>query len=108
MEGFGKLQALQARRDELAASTPSGPRVLEVLTGRTKAEAWDAEETDGRREMLSRDLPVPLVLGPGRRGRRGFDPARLLDLELDALPGAEDVGEGGPAGVDRRHGAMTL
>lgn len=94
-EGFARLQDLQARRADAASRAPVGPQMVEVLTGRTKAQAWAAEDVEGRRDMLRRDLPGPVVLGPGRRGRRGFDPARLVDFDLDAFLSPEDLGAGG-------------
>lgn len=97
-EGFAKLQDLQTRRSEAAALEPIGPRVLEVVTGRTMAEAWVAGDVEERREMIRRDLG-PLVIGPGRRGRRGFDTARLVEFDLEAFPAAENVGLGGSEGI---------
>lgn len=88
-ELFARLQDLQARRAEAEKRAPVGPQIVEVPTGRTKAQEWAAQDAEGRRAMLRRDLG-PLVLGPGRRGPRGFDPARLVDFDLDAYPSPEE------------------
>lgn len=79
-----RLNALRARRDELDAM-PSAPEVVEVPTGRTYAEVWhdtdDDEDTTTtqRRELLRDALSGPIELLPAEvRGRRGFDPARLV------------------------------
>lgn len=98
-ETFAKLQELQARRAEAVLVAPTAPRMLEVLTGRTKAEEWQRQDTEGRRAMFLRDVGR-LTIGPGRRGRRGFDPERLVGFDLDALPEAEDVGLGGSDGFE--------
>ncbi|MEU4568691.1 recombinase family protein [Micromonospora sp. NPDC023956] len=74
-DAFARLQELQAERDVLAQA-PREPQVVKVLTGRTMAEEWHAADLDGRREMLD-DAYQALIIGPGKRGRRGFDPARL-------------------------------
>lgn len=97
-ETFARLQRLQAQRAELAATAPQGPRVEIVLTGRTKAEEWEAQGLDGRRDMLARDLPTtpipvlpPLTVGGNGGGR--FDPRRL-DLDLDEFPDPADLAAG--------------
>lgn len=74
-ELVAQLQKLQARRDELAAIEPEQHIEL-VPTGRTIAEHWDAVMVDDRRDLLH-DAFEELILHPGRRGPRTFDPARL-------------------------------
>src|SRR5690606_35883113 len=88
---FQRLSALQKRRDELAAQELDSRTVM-VPTGRTEAEWWADAMTDDRRDRLANALDVPLVVRPGRRGRRGFDPARL-DWRWADDGGEEDYSE---------------
>jgi site-specific DNA recombinase len=74
-EAFARLQALQAEREALSAA-PRSSRVEETFTGRSLAEVWAETDAAGRRDILA-DAFTALVLKPGRRGRHGFDPARL-------------------------------
>lgn len=87
-ELFAKLQKLQARRDELAELPPSR-RVELVPTGRTTAEHWEDALIDDRRDMLS-DAFEALVLLPGRRGPRGFDPNRLIVRDAEGVQDPDD------------------
>ena len=88
---FQRLSALQKRRDELAAQELDSRTVM-VPTGRTEAEWWADAMTDDRRDRLANALDVPLVVRPGRRGRRGFDPTRL-DWRWADDGGEEDYSE---------------
>lgn len=87
-DGFAELQRLQAER-EVLASAPREPVVTRVLTGRTMAEEWHARDVEGRRELLGEAYEVLRVL-PGRRGRRGFDPARLIAIPAEGEHDPED------------------
>lgn len=73
---FASLQTAQAERDALEAAPRATSETL-VPTGRTMAEEWQAGDTDHRRALLADAYPS-LVLFPGRRGPRGFDPDRLV------------------------------
>ncbi|MET7855702.1 recombinase family protein [Streptomyces sp. NPDC005318] len=75
-ETFARLQRLQARRDELADEEPERRTEL-VATGLTMSEFWAQAMVDDRRELLA-DAFEELILLPGRRGPKGFDPARLV------------------------------
>ncbi|MFM9649937.1 recombinase family protein [Streptomyces galilaeus] len=72
---FEKLQKLQARQKELSAMDPTSRTEL-VPTGLTMAEHWERSMTDDRRDLLDAAF-AELVVGPGRRGPKGFDPSRL-------------------------------
>ncbi|GAA2351409.1 recombinase family protein [Streptomyces cuspidosporus] len=72
---FARLQRLQARRDELAAAEPDR-RTEMVPTGQTMAEYWADAMVDDRRELLAQAFEELTVL-PGKKGPKGFDPARL-------------------------------
>ncbi|MEV8056583.1 recombinase family protein [Streptomyces antimycoticus] len=74
-ELFARLQALQARRQELEAK-PSGRRTEVVPTGQTGAEWWTGAMLDDRRDAIRQSF-LELVLFPGRRGPHGFDSERL-------------------------------
>ncbi|MFI6861285.1 recombinase family protein [Streptomyces sp. NPDC050421] len=74
-ELFAKLTKLQARRGELEEMPPA-QRVEYVPTGFTMAQHWTDSTIDDRRVMLRRAFAL-LELQPGKRGKRGFDPARL-------------------------------
>lgn len=74
-ETFARLQKLQARQAELS-SQDTGSRTEMVATGQTMAEYWEAALIDDRRELLE-DAFDELIVGPGRQGPKGFDPARL-------------------------------
>lgn len=73
---FARLQKLQARREELEAAEPTR-RVELIPTGQTMAEHWAGAMTEDRRALLA-DAVEEMVLLPGQRGRRGFDPKRLV------------------------------
>ncbi|MDG4792676.1 recombinase family protein [Micromonospora sp. WMMD1082] len=87
-EGFAELQRLQAERDTLSAA-PREPTIVKVLTGRTLAEEWHDQDIEGRREMLT-DAYAVLRLGPGKRGRHGFDPGRLLVIPAEGEHDPDD------------------
>ncbi|MEV5319183.1 recombinase family protein [Streptomyces sp. NPDC052687] len=72
---FARLQRLQARQQELSGMD-TGRRTEMVPTGQTMAEYWESAMVDDRRDLLA-DAFEELVVGPGRRGPKGFDPDRL-------------------------------
>ncbi|MEU3285557.1 recombinase family protein [Streptomyces longwoodensis] len=74
-ETFARLQKLQARQQELAGMD-TGRRTEMVPTGKTMAEHWADSMTDDRRDLLA-DAFEELIVGPGRQGKKGFDPDRL-------------------------------
>ncbi|WP_225826124.1 recombinase family protein [Streptomyces naphthomycinicus] len=74
-ETFARLQRLQARQQELS-SRDTGRRTEMVPTGQTMAEHWAGAMVDDRRDLLAEAF-AELVIGPGRRGLKGFDPDRL-------------------------------
>lgn len=74
-ELFAKLTKLQERRTALE-ELPPAQRVEFVPTGFTMAQHWADSTIDDRRVMLRRAFAL-LELHPGKRGKRGFDPARL-------------------------------
>ncbi|MGW0631726.1 recombinase family protein [Streptomyces sp. NPDC002758] len=76
---FERLTALQAQREALEATPPTQRTVLED-TGQTIAEWWEGAHLDDRRDTLAGHFER-LALGPGTRGARTFDAARL-----DAVP----------------------
>jgi DNA invertase Pin-like site-specific DNA recombinase len=87
-EAFARLTQLQADRDALAAE-PQGVQVEMRPTGRTMLDEWEGRDTDGRRALLA-EATLALVLKPGKRGPRGFDPARLdIHWQQDTDPDAE-------------------
>lgn len=73
---FTRLQKLQARRDELSALEPDRRTEL-VATGQTMAEYWAGAMVDDRRELLDQAFEELVVL-PGRKGPKGFQPGRLV------------------------------
>ncbi|MEV6806721.1 recombinase family protein [Streptomyces sp. NPDC051132] len=74
-ETFARLQRLQARQRELS-SRDTGSRTELVPTGQTMGEFWEGAMVDDRRDLLG-DAFDELIVGPGRRGLKGFDPSRL-------------------------------
>ncbi|RLK22616.1 DNA invertase Pin-like site-specific DNA recombinase [Micromonospora sp. M71_S20] len=82
-ETFTRLQALQAERARLA-DLPREPVVTYVATGRTMAEEWHARDLEGKRELLAEAYEL-LRVGPGKRGRKGFDPARLTAIPAEGV-----------------------
>ncbi|MFC0623833.1 recombinase family protein [Kribbella deserti] len=85
-ENFEALQAAQAAR-VVAEGIPQELVVELVPSGRTVAEQWAIEDVHGRREMLAMTYSVRVL--PGKKGRRGIDPARLQILE--SAPFAADA-----------------
>nr|WTB34650.1 recombinase family protein [Streptomyces sp. NBC_00830] len=75
-EGFERLSALQQRREALSAEQPERRTEL-VPTGRTMAEHWAESMTDDRRELLADEF-AELVVMPGKRGPKTFDPSRVV------------------------------
>lgn len=75
-EAFERLRLLRAERDALAAEPAGEVREEWVETGRTVREEWEVSDEPRRNAMLARFF-VEVVVGPGRRGPRGLDPARL-------------------------------
>lgn len=85
------LDDLDELEDRLAAlrSTPGYGRAIFRRTGRTARESWAAADLDERREILRGRLTVHgghLIIGPGRRGGRGFDPRRILSAWSSSAP----------------------
>lgn len=74
-ELMADLRRLKAKRRELLAA-PEEPEVELVSLGMTFAEAWEARDTDGRRDLLASAIEH-IVIRPGVRGRRGIDPQRV-------------------------------
>ncbi|WP_329544707.1 recombinase family protein [Streptomyces sp. NBC_01356] len=72
---FLKLQKAQTRQAELSQVDPQSTTQL-VPTGQTVAEHWEGSMPDDRRTMLAEAFDE-LVIGPGRRGPKGFDVSRL-------------------------------
>jgi site-specific DNA recombinase len=83
-ERFQALQAAQAARDD-ARDMPQEAQVLIVPTGRTVAEAWEAGDTESRRDLISTSY-AEIIVGPGRRGPRGIDPSRLTIITQPPFP----------------------
>lgn len=84
LEAMARLEALEAKRDELEAEPVSTLTTIRE-TGRTYAEVWNSGDVDDRRSALLRTVGS-LTLLPGKRGRHGFDPARLADAyKLDPV-----------------------
>lgn len=98
-EGFAALQAAQKERAEVQAR-PRETVLTEIPTGRTYAEEWNVQDVAGRRAMLA-DVTAAMILGPGRRGPRGFDPARLSWLLAEGST-TEDFGTGESRGPSRK------
>jgi DNA invertase Pin-like site-specific DNA recombinase len=80
-----RLAALHAERDALPATAPTETR--RVPTGLTFRQTWDARDTDGRRALLAGNVEAVRVRS-GVRGRRGFDPARVV---IDMHEHAEEI-----------------
>lgn len=76
-ETFARLQKLQARQRELS-SMDVGRRTEMIPTGQTMAEYWETALIDDRRDLLA-DAFEELIVNPGRRGPKGFDPERLTE-----------------------------
>lgn len=72
---FARLQRLQARQRELSAMDTDRRTEL-VPTGQSMAEFWAGAMLDDQRDLLDGAFEL-LAVGPGKRGRKGFDPARL-------------------------------
>jgi site-specific DNA recombinase len=93
LEALARLEALEARRDELEATPLPALSVLRE-TGRTYAEAWRDGDLDERRVMLLRTVGALHVRqGRGTRGRVDVD-RRLTDaykLDPDAIDEAHGV-----------------
>ncbi|MGW5635714.1 recombinase family protein [Streptomyces sp. NPDC003832] len=96
-ETFTRLQAAQARQAELS-QTDTTQRVEWVPTGMTQAEHWERAMVADRRNMLAEAFEE-LIVGPGTRGRKGFDAGRLTvvwtsggdDHELADMIGESEV-----------------
>jgi hypothetical protein len=87
-----RLEALEAERDALAAAPLSSHSYIRE-TGRTYADAWDAGTLEDRRDALLRTVGG-LTIGPGVRGRRGFDVSRVLDAwRLDPATPEHEIRE---------------
>lgn len=73
-----EVARLAAERDRLAALPPETVQVLPG-DGRTRRDAWADAPVPARRDLVALALSGrPVVLGPGRRGPRGFDPSRVV------------------------------
>lgn len=88
MVTFQRLQELQSRREELAAAEPLRNTEL-VPTGLTMAETWERAMVDDRRALISSAFEE-LILKPGRRGPKGFDPGRLTMVWAEEPDAGED------------------
>jgi site-specific DNA recombinase len=93
LEALARLEALEARRDELEATPLPALSVLRE-TGRTYADAWRDGDLDERRALLVRTVGALHVRqGRGTRGRVDVD-QRLADaykLDPDAVDEAHGV-----------------
>jgi DNA invertase Pin-like site-specific DNA recombinase len=69
LDTFQRLQALQARRDEIAAA-PRTRRVDMRLTGSTSGEMWAAANDDHERRALLEAAYVTILIGPATRTGR--------------------------------------
>lgn len=88
-EAFQALQEAQKRRAE-ALALPQETQVLIVPSGRTVAEAWEAGDVHTRRDLLATNYAA-IIVGPGRRGGRGFDASRLsIVAQPPHVLGAQD------------------
>ncbi|QDH92149.1 integrase [Streptomyces phage Dubu] len=87
---FARLQRLQARRQELEDAEPEKRTTL-VPTGFTMREHWRDALVDDRRDLLAQAFEC-MVLGPGQRGPRGFNPARLVAPWAEEPDAGEDYG----------------
>lgn len=83
-ETFAALQEAQKERDEAQAQPVERVRRM-IATGETNGDRWRAGDVHDRRALL-RDAFEVLVLGPGRRGPRGFDPERLQAIPRQVDP----------------------
>ncbi len=90
-ETFQRLQRLQARQKELSAIDPEKRTEL-IPTGQTMAEHWEGALTDDRRDLLGKAFDA-LIIGPGQRGRKGFDPGRLTRFWAEEPDAGEDLDE---------------
>lgn len=71
-----RLAELKATRAQIRGSR--GPRVVQVSTGRTLAEAWAAEADDTSRNRLLSDSTLRIVVARGQRGgSHALDTSRL-------------------------------
>jgi DNA invertase Pin-like site-specific DNA recombinase len=92
LEALARLEALEARRDELEAEPLPALSVL-TETGRTYADAWHDGDLDERRAMLLRTVgKLHVRQGRGTRGRvdvdrRLTDAYKLDPAEADAALG---------------------
>ncbi|WP_160573551.1 recombinase family protein [Actinomadura physcomitrii] len=78
-DGAGKaleIDPVEAAYVRKAADLVLNGKFEYVSLGMTFAEAWEARDTDGRRDLLSSALEH-IVVKSGVRGRRGIDPDRL-------------------------------
>lgn len=92
LEALARLEALEARRDELEAAPLPALSVLEE-TGRTYADAWRDGDLDERRAMLLRTVgKLHVRQGRGTPGRVDLD-RRLVDAyKLDPAEADEALG----------------
>ncbi|MFF8473897.1 recombinase family protein [Streptomyces sp. NPDC015414] len=88
---FARLQRLQARQKELSAMDTDRRTEL-VPTGLTMAEHWERAMVDDRRELLA-DAFELLMIHPGKRGPKGFDPRRLTRVWAEEPDAGEDEEE---------------
>lgn len=84
-----RLAALKGERDALA-SAPSETMATYENLGHTFGEAWeraaDAPDPIAARRALLGDCIEKIVVAPGVRGRRGFDPERAAIRWVEFLP----------------------
>jgi len=96
-----RIVSLKALRERARAEAEASPKVHDVYTGETFADAWERAEDDlARRDLLASALEEIVILPGGGRGRP-LDPERVVfhfhpdrvspeDLEGDS-PGPTDV-----------------
>ena len=89
VEAFERLQALQARRDEIAAR-PRERRVELRPTGQTYRQAWAHSDTDARRALIAANLAA-IVLRLRNRTYRRIHDEETRDRDRDGIPDAFDL-----------------
>jgi DNA invertase Pin-like site-specific DNA recombinase len=88
-----QVVTLQARRDALPATVTTVRR--ETLSGRV-ADAYSADDTTAARRALLADYIPTVLIGPGVRGRHGFDEGRVRLVTIDDIGTEIDLTDGAP------------
>ena len=83
VEAFQRLQALQARRDEIAAR-PRERRVELRPTGQTYREAWEEGDTDARRALIAANYAAIVLRPATKTGRYAPVADRVVTLNNPA------------------------